>query len=61
MEKEYNLIDLYLKDIQKYELLNREEEYELFRKIREDNSQEARHELILSNLRNNLLVYKFLI
>ena len=51
MEKEYNLIDLYLKDIQKYELLNREEEYELFRKIREDNSQEARHELILSNLR----------
>ena len=29
MEKEYNLIDLYLKDIQKYELLNREEEYEV--------------------------------
>ena len=51
MEKEYNLIDLYLKDIQKYELLNREEEYELFRKIRENDSQDARHELILSNLR----------
>ena len=51
MEKEYNLIDLYLKDIQKYELLNREEEYELFKRIKDDDSQDARHELILSNLR----------
>ena len=49
MEKEYNLIDLYLKDIQKYEVINREEEYDLFRRIKEDNSQEARHELILSS------------
>ena len=51
MEKEYNLIDLYLKDIQKNELLKREEEYDLFRRIRESDSQDARHELILSNLR----------
>lgn len=46
-----NLISLYLSDLQNYELLSKEEEYELLRRIREDNDEQARQLLILSNLR----------
>ncbi len=49
--KNLNLISLYLNDIQKYELLTREEEYELLKKIREEKDDQARQLLILSNLR----------
>ena len=51
LNRNFNLISLYLNDIQKYELLTKEEEYELLRKIREDKDEHARHLLILSNLR----------
>ena len=54
----FNLISLYLNDIQKYELLTKEEEYELLRKIREDKDEDARHLLILSNLRLVISVAK---
>lgn len=50
-ENNLNLISLYLNDIQKYNLLSKEEEIELFRKIREENDEHARQVLILSNLR----------
>ena len=46
-----NLMSLYLSDIQKFDLLSREEEYELLKRIREDNDEQARQLLILSNLR----------
>ena len=46
-----NLMSLYLSDIQKFDLLSKEEEYELLRRIREDNDEQARQLLILSNLR----------
>ena len=49
--KNLNLISLYLNDIQKYELLTREEEYELLKKIIEEKDDQARQLLILSNLR----------
>jgi len=50
-ENNLNLISLYLSDIQKFNLLSKEEEYELLRKIREENDEQARQLLILSNLR----------
>jgi len=50
-ENNLNLISLYLSDIQKFHLLSKEEEYELLRKIREENDEQARQLLILSNLR----------
>lgn len=50
-ENNFNLISLYLGDIQKYKLLSKEEEYELLKRIREDNDEDARQKLILSNLR----------
>ncbi len=50
-ENNLNLISLYLSDIQKYHLLSKEEEYELLKKIREENDEQARQLLILSNLR----------
>ena len=50
LNRNFNLISLYLNDIQKYELLTKEEEYELLRKIREDKDEDARHLLILSNV-----------
>ena len=46
-----NLMSLYLSDIQKFDLLSREEEYELLKRIREDDDEQARQLLILSNLR----------
>jgi len=50
-ENNLNLISLYLSDIQKFHLLSKEEEYELLKKIREENDEQARQLLILSNLR----------
>ena len=58
LNRNFNLISLYLNDIQKYELLTKEEEYELLRKIREDKDEDARHLLILSNLRLVISVAK---
>ena len=58
LNRNFNLISLYLNDIQKYELLTQEEEYELLRKIREDKDEDARHLLILSNLRLVISVAK---
>lgn len=50
-ENNLNLMSLYLSDIQKYRLLTKEEEQELFKRIREENDDQARQLLILSNLR----------
>ena len=50
-ENNLNLMSLYLSDIQKYRLLTKEEEKELFKRIREENDDQARQLLILSNLR----------
>ena len=58
LNRNFNLISLYLNDIQKYELLTKEEEYELLRKIREDKDEDARHLLILSNLKLVISVAK---
>ena len=41
-ENNLNLISLYLSDIQKFHLLSKEEEYELLKKIREENDEQAR-------------------
>ena len=46
-----NLMSLYLSDIQKFNLLSKEEEYDLLRRIKEENDEQARQLLILSNLR----------
>ena len=50
-ENNLNLMSLYLSDIQKYRLLTKEEEQELFKRIREEHDDQARQLLILSNLR----------
>ncbi len=50
-ENNFNLISLYLSDIQKFNLLSKEEEYDLLRRIREEDDEQARQLLILSNLR----------
>ena len=50
-ENNLNFISLYLSDIQKFDLLSKEEEYDLLRRIREENDEQARQLLILSNLR----------
>ncbi len=41
----------YMVDIRKHELLNREEEKELGRRVQEDDDQEAVYQLVVSNLR----------
>ncbi|MFO7838203.1 MAG: sigma-70 family RNA polymerase sigma factor [Desulfosalsimonadaceae bacterium] len=41
----------YMVDIRKHELLNREEEKDLGRRVQEDNDQEAVYKLVVSNLR----------
>ena len=56
-ENNLNLISLYLSDIQKFHLLSKEEEYELLKKIREENDEQARQLLILSNLRLGTFQY----
>ena len=50
-EKDINLISLYISDLQSHDLLSAEEEFELFKRFREDNDEQAKHLLILSNLR----------
>ena len=50
-ENDINIISLYISDLQSHELLSAEEEYELFKRLREDNDEQAKHLLILSNLR----------
>ena len=42
-----NLMSLYLSDIQKFDLLSKEEEYELLKRIREHDDEQARQLLIL--------------
>lgn len=50
MEKNKDLVSLYLSDIRKYEILTKEEEQALLRKVKEGDS-ESKQKLILSNLR----------
>ncbi len=50
VEKEKDLVSLYLKDIRKYEILTKEEEQSLLRKAKRG-EKEAKQTLILSNLR----------
>ncbi|CAM3231587.1 RNA polymerase sigma factor RpoD/SigA [Streptobacillus felis] len=50
-ESNINLISLYISDLQNHELLTAEEEVELFKRVREENDEQAKHLLILSNLR----------
>ena len=38
-QNEMNLISLYLSDLREYQLLNKEEEFELLRKIKEENDE----------------------
>lgn len=55
---ELNLISLYLTDLRENELLSKEEEFELLRKIQEENDEEAKNKLVLSNLRLVISVAK---
>lgn len=48
---EISLISLYLSDIRNNQLLDKEEEYELLRRIKEENDEEAKNKLVLCNLR----------
>ena len=48
--EERSLISLYLEDIRKYKILSKEEEFDLLNKIR-NGEEEAKNQLILSNLR----------
>lgn len=50
VEKEKDLVSLYLKDIRKHNILTKEEEQELLKKA-QDGDVEAKQKLILSNLR----------
>ncbi len=50
VDKEKDLVSLYLKDIRKYEILTKEEEQRLLRKAK-TGDKEAKQTLILSNLR----------
>ncbi len=50
VDKEKDLVSLYLKDIRKYEILTKEEEQSLLRKAKRG-EKEAKQTLILSNLR----------
>ena len=55
---EINLISLYLTDLKGNNLLTKEEEFELLKKIKENNDEEAKNKLILSNLRLVISVAK---
>jgi RNA polymerase primary sigma factor len=50
VEKNKDLVSLYLSDIRKYEILTKEEEQALLKKVKEGDS-ESKQKLILSNLR----------
>jgi len=47
----YNSLQRYLREIDKYELLTREEEVELARRYKEEEDEEAGHRLVRANLR----------
>lgn len=57
-QNELNLISLYLSDLREHELLSKEEEFDLLKRIKEDNDEEAKNKLILSNLRLVISVAK---
>lgn len=57
-QNELNLISLYLSDLREHELLSKEEEFELLKRIKENNDEEAKNKLILSNLRLVISVAK---
>lgn len=57
-QNELNLISLYLSDLRKHDLLDKDEELELLRCIKENNDEEAKNKLILSNLRLVISVAK---
>lgn len=57
-QNELNLISLYLSDLRKHDLLDKDEELELLRRIKENNDEEAKNKLILSNLRLVISVAK---
>jgi RNA polymerase primary sigma factor len=47
----HDMLKCYLKEIRKYSLLNKDEELELARKIRERNDEDAKQRLVCSNLK----------
>ena len=51
LPKKYDQLDAYIREINKYSLLTKEEEYELAKRLEEDNDPEAAAKLINSNLR----------
>lgn len=53
-----NVMNLYLKDLKQYKVLNREEEIELIKKIKEEKDEEAKKMMILCNLRLVISVAK---
>lgn len=57
-KNEMNLISLYLTDLREHELLTKEQEFELLKRIREDKDEEAKNKLVLSNLRLVISVAK---
>lgn len=57
-QNELNLISLYLSDLREHELLSKEEEFDLLKRIKENNDEEAKNKLILSNLRLVISVAK---
>lgn len=57
-QNELNLISLYLSDLRKHDLLDKDEELELLRRIKDNNDEEAKNKLILSNLRLVISVAK---
>ena len=57
-QNELNLISLYLSDLRKHDLLDKDEELELLRRIKENNDEEAKNKLILSDLRLVISVAK---
>ena len=50
-ELKYDSIDRYIEQINKFPVLSPEEEYELAKRVREDNDIEAAKKLVLANLR----------
>lgn len=57
-QNELNLISLYLSDLRKHDLLDKDEELELLRRIKDNNDEDAKNKLILSNLRLVISVAK---
>ncbi len=51
LPKKYDQLDTYIREINKYNLLTKEEEYELAKRLEEDKDPEAAAKLINSNLR----------